>query len=135
MAGTIYEALWEKGIQPEVVTFLQGLNWWFIIMSTIILYGIKHTNEFLWYDNLLNKIKIERYKNWIACTLTGAVFCLFTYMDPSLYCDVPYVSSLLRSIFFVVIFSNIFVDIPVFLIKRLGKIVDQKEVKEEKKVL
>ena len=58
---TIYEALWEKGIQPEVILFLNGLNWLFILMSIVILYGLKHTDHFNWFDSLMDKIKSKKY--------------------------------------------------------------------------
>jgi len=124
---SIYGALWEKGIQPEVVEFLEGLNWTFILMFIVILYGLKHTNHFNWFEKILEKIKINSYKIWIAAFITGLVFCLFKWQETPLEFGWNYVSSLLRSIFFGVVFSNIFVDIPVFIIKKLGSIIDKKE--------
>lgn len=65
--------LWEKGVQPEIIGFLEGLNWTFIIMFITILYGIKHTYHFNWFGDLLEKIKASTYKVWIAALLTGIV--------------------------------------------------------------
>lgn len=125
---TIYEALWEKGIQPEVVSFLNGLNWTFILMFIVILYGLKHTNHFNSFDDLLDKIGIKKYKIWIAALITGLIFCLFKWQETPELFGWGYCSTLLRSIFFGVVFSNIFVDIPVFIIKKLGSVIDKKEV-------
>jgi len=44
---------------------------------------------------------------------------------------VGYISSLFRSVFVVVIFSGILVDIPGFAIKRLMDFLDTESVKEE----
>ncbi len=124
---TIYEELWEKGIQPEVIDFLHGLNWTFILMFIIILYGLKHTNHFNWFDTQLDKIKSKEYKVWIAALITGLVFCFFKWKENDGLFGWAYASMLLRSIFFGVIFSSIFVDIPVFIIQKLGSIIDKKE--------
>lgn len=124
-ANSILEALWNKGVQPEIISFLSGLEWTFIIMFTTILYGLTHTNKFVWLDNLLHKFNIHHLKIWISAFVSGLFFCFFKWEENLL--SVEYISSLLRSIFFVVVFSNIFVDIPVFLIKKAGSILDKKE--------
>jgi len=123
---SIYGALWEQGIQPEVIDFLENLNWNFILMFIIILYGIKHTNHFSGFDRLLEKINLQKYKVWMAALITGIVFCFFKWQENLISWN--YVSMLLRSVFVGVAFSNIFVDIPVFIIQKLGSIIDKKEV-------
>ncbi len=126
-AKSIYEALWSQGVQPEIVSFLSSLNWTFIIMFITILYGIKHTNHFYWYESFLEKIRATKYRVWVSALLTSLVFCFFRWKEAPDSFHSEYVSALLRSIFFSVVFSNIFVDIPVFLIKKLGNVIDKKE--------
>ncbi len=127
---TLYESFWKNGLEPELITFFNGLNWLYIIMFIIVLYGLKHTKELNWYDKICAKIKVEKYKTWIASILMAAIFAIFRWQEATLDFDAAYVSSMLRSILFAVVFSGIFVDIPVVVIKRLGKIID---VKEEEK--
>lgn len=123
---SIYGTLWENGIQPEIIDFLEGLNWNFILMFIVILYGLKHTNHFAGFDRLLDKMNIQKYKVWISAFIIGIVFCFFKWKENLI--SWHYVSMLLRSVFVGVAFSNIFVDIPVFIIKKLGSIIDKKEV-------
>ena len=127
---SLYESFWENGLQPELVYFLDGLNWTYIIMLVVILYGIKHTRELDWYEKLCSKFKAGRFKTWIAAVITGLLFCLFRWHGPDTF-NSEYISALLRSMFFAVVFSGIFVDIPVLVIKRLGKMIDVKD--DEKK--
>lgn len=122
---TIYETLWEKGIQPEIVDFLDGLNWNFIFMFIIILYGLKHTSHFNKFESLLERVNINKYKVWISAFIIGLIFCFFKWKEGLI--NWLYVSNLLRSVFVGVVFSNVFVDIPVFLIKKLGSIIDNKK--------
>jgi uncharacterized protein YacL len=122
---TIYGTLWEKGIQPEVVEFLEGLNWNFILMFIVILYGLKHTSHFNKFESLLERANINKYKIWISALIIGLIFCFFKWKEELI--SWLYVSNLLRSVFVGVVFSNVFVDIPVFLIKRLGSIIDNKK--------
>jgi len=123
---SIYGTLWEHGIQPELIDFLEGLNWSFILMFIVILYGIKHTNHFCEFDRLLEKLNIQKYKVWIAAFITGILFCFFKWQENLISWN--YASTLLRSIFVGVAFSNIFVDIPVFIIQKLGSIIDKKDI-------
>jgi len=124
---TLYESFWQNGLEPELITFFNGLNWLYIIMFIVVLYGLKHTKELNWYENFCKKIKVDKYKNWIASILMGIIFIFFRWKDPELEISIPYITSMLRSIFFAVVFSGIFVDIPVVIIKRLGKVIDVKE--------
>lgn len=121
---TLYESFWKEGLEPELIEFFDGLNWFYIIMFIAILHGIKHTKEFGWYNRLCNKFNVIEYKNWIAAFLTACIFCFFRWKDPELDFNIPYITAMLRSMFFAVIFSGVFVDIPVVIIKRLGKIID-----------
>lgn len=128
---TFYESFWEKGLEPELIYFFNKLNWTYIIMFVVILYGLKHTTELDWFTNLCAKFKIERFKTWIAAAIIGGLFCFFRWKDPTTTFNSEYIAALLRSVFFAVVFSGIFVDIPVVIIKRLGKIIDSKGDKEK----
>ena len=127
---TLYESFWANGLEPELISFFDGLNWLYIIMFIVVLYGLKHTNELEWYNNLCEKIKADKYKTWIAAILMSGIFCFFRWKDPEAIFNVPYITSMLRSILFAVVFSGIFVDIPVVIIKRLGKVIDVKNDKD-----
>jgi hypothetical protein len=121
---TLYEVFWENGLEPELVFFIDGINWLYVIMLTIILYGFKHTELLDWFENLWGKYK--KYTYWFASLITALIFIIFRSLEYG-DLDVSYISSLLRSIVFTVIFSNIFVDIPVYIIKGLGKFIDNKK--------
>jgi hypothetical protein len=125
---TIYSVLWSHGLEPALVDFLIGLNWHYIIMLTVIMYGLKHTNLLSWYCTLLGKF--ERYIYWFTSLLLGFSYLIFRIFDGNPI-DSFYISSLLRSIIFTVIFSNVFIDIPVFVIKGFGKFIDTKDKKNQ----
>lgn len=128
---TFYEVFWKEGLEPELIFFFDELNWTYIIMLSIILYGIKHTDLLDWFVKLCEKIKIKKYSYWMAAIVTGVVFVIFRELE---YWDVnaSYISGLLRSMFFTVVFSNIVVDIPVYMIKGFGKFIDTKTNQEQK---
>jgi hypothetical protein len=44
------DAIWNNGIAPELISFMTSLNWFYIIMFINILYGLKYTGQFNWYD-------------------------------------------------------------------------------------
>ena len=85
--------------------------------------------EFDWFHTLMNKFKTSKFSTWIAGFLTAAVFILFKGLDHGLNSE--YIATLLRSWFLVVVFSSIFIDGIVKLIKFMGKKVDDKEDKKE----
>lgn len=118
-------------MSPELQAFFGGLNWTFIIMYTIILYGVTYKSEFDWFNDLMKKAKSEKFTTWIVGILTGAVFCLFKWLENDPPVNWTYVSTLLRSWFLVVVFASVFIDGIVKLIKFLGKRIDDKT--EDKK--
>jgi len=127
----LYDVFWTNGLQPELVYFFDGLNWLYIIMLTVILYGMKHTELLDWFTSLCSKIKVrEKYSYWIASILTAIIFIIFRGLE-GMSVDASYISGMLRSMFFTVIFESIFVDIPVLLIKGFGKFIDTKTDKNE----
>lgn len=131
---SFFDAIWTKGISPEIINFLNGLNWFYILMFINILYGLKHTGLFTWYTNLLKKGPFKFSKIWFSAIVTAIVFICFRWADPVLYLTIDYISSLCRSVFVVVIFSGVLVDIPGFAIKRLTDFLDTEKDKEEKKL-
>ena len=42
-------------IQDEVELFFEDLNWTYILVYVFVLYGMKHKEEFLWYNNIFEK--------------------------------------------------------------------------------
>jgi hypothetical protein len=127
------DAIWVNGISPELIAFISGLNWFYIIMFINILYGLKYTGQFNWYDKLLLEGKLRTYKIWITALILSIVHIVFRWADPSLDVTVSYISALSRSLFVAVIFSGIFVDIPALLIIKLRNFLEPKENSEEKK--
>ena len=126
---TLYESFWVNGLEPELTLFFNGLNWFYIIMFIVVLHGLKHTNELSWYDKFCKLIKADDFSKWIAAILIAGIFCFFRWQEGGII-DAANFSSMLRSIFFAVIFSGIFVDIPVAVIKKLGKVIDIKGEKD-----
>lgn len=120
----ILDLIW-KGIEPELQSFFGELNWTYIIMYVIILYGITYKQEFDWFNQLITKYKASKYTSWIAGLATGIVFCIFKSLEEEISWN--YISTLLRSWFLVVVFASVFIDGIVKLIKFLGKKVDDKE--------
>ena len=123
----LYSVFWERGLEPSLIEFFDGLNWFYIIMLTVVLYGFKHTNLMDWFEDIVGKYK--KYTYWFASLITATLFVIFRGLEGNVI-DAAYISGMLRSIVFTVVFSNIFVDIPVYVIKAFGKFVDSK-VKDE----
>jgi hypothetical protein len=123
---SLYEVFWVNGLEPELIYFLDGLNWFYVIMFTIILYGFKHTDLLDWFEGFWGKFK--KYTFWFAAIVTAIVFIFFRWMEGEVV-NAAYISGMLRSIVFTVVFSGIFVDIPVYIIKGLGKFIDSKNDK------
>lgn len=113
------DAFWNNGIAPELITFLHSLNWFYIIMFINILYGLKYTGQFTWYDKILSNSKLGKYKIWITAFVLAFTYICFRWADPTLNINVEYISSLCRSICVSVIFSGIFVDIPALIIIKI----------------
>jgi hypothetical protein len=125
------DAFWTKGIEPELIAFMHSLNWFYIIMFINVLYGLKYTGQFNWYDKILVNSKLKIYKIWISALILAIIHIGFRWADPTLVVDVSYISTLSRSVFVAVIFSGVFVDIPALLIAKLQSFLEPKEKSEE----
>lgn len=110
---------------PELTSFFGGLNWTYIIMYTIILYGVTYKSEFDWFNDIQKKYKLTKFTTWIVGILIGIVFCIFKNLESGI--SWYYVSSMLRSWFLVVVFASVFIDGIVKLLKFLGKRIDDKD--------
>lgn len=128
---SLYEAIWEKGLEPQLIAFCDGLDWTYIIILTTCFYGITHTQLLDWFINLCHKFHTKKYTMWYAALITLVIFLIFKGFEKSITLD--YIGAILQSMFFTVIFSSIFVDIPVYLIKGLGKFIDDKAANSNKK--
>jgi len=120
---TLYEVLWSEGLEPTLIEFFMNLNWYYIIMLTIIMYGFKHTNLLDWFTHLCGKL--EKYRYWFSSLILGILFITFRRLEGN-QITASYISGTLRSIVFTVVFSNIFIDIPVHIIKGFSKFIDTK---------
>ena len=92
-----------------------------------ILYGLKYTGQFSWYDKLLSGSKLKPYKIWIMAFVLALIHILFRWADPTLDLSVSYFSHLTRSLLVAVIFSGVFVDIPALLIEKFKDFLQPKE--------
>ncbi len=121
----LWDVVWQQGLQPELVAFCIGLNWTYIIILSTAFYGMTHTSLLDWFSDLSSKKWWKPNAMWFAALITMIVFTFFHVLDKhSLTID--YITSNLRSLFFTVIFSSIFVDIPVYIVKGLSKFIDTK---------
>lgn len=128
------DAIWTNGIEPEMIEFIDNLNWFYIIMFINILYGLKYTGQFNWYDKLLTESKLKPYKIWIMAFVLSFIHIGFRWADPTLDISVSYISSLTRSLIVAVIFSGVFVDIPALLIEKFKDFLEPKnKVDDEEK--
>jgi hypothetical protein len=101
-----------EDIQVEVESFFNGLNWTFIMIFVFVLYGIKHKEEFEWYNKILDKSNFKSFKVWIAGFIIALFFCLFKNLEEQLTLSdaSAYISTLLRSWIVVIVFNSIFSD-------------------------
>lgn len=96
-----------KDIQSEVEFFFDDLNWTYILIYVFVLYGIKHKEEFKWYNELLDSnTRLSQFKVWIAGIVIILFFCIFKGLDTGVTSE--YVSQLLRSWILVIVFNSIF---------------------------
>ena len=97
-----------KDIQKDVEFFFADLNWTYILIYVFVLYGIKHKEEFDWYNNLFdNNKKLKPFKVWVAGITIIGLFCTFRAAGVEAF-NSEYVSQLLRSWIMVIVFNSIF---------------------------
>lgn len=121
----LWDVVWQQGLQPELVAFCVGLNWTYIIILSTAFYGMTHTSLLDWFINLSPKKWWKPNAMWFASLITMIIFTFFHVLEQHSL-TVEYITSNLRSLFFTVIFSSIFVDIPVYIVKGLSKFIDTK---------
>ncbi len=96
-----------KDIQGEVEFFFDDLNWTYILIYVFVLYGIKHKEEFQWFNDLFDKNKyIKSFKVWIAGLIIILIFTIFKGLESGL--EVSYISQILRSWIVVIVFNSVF---------------------------
>lgn len=95
-----------KDISSEIQLFFTGLNWTYIFIFIMVLYGIKYKPEFHWYNSLLNKLGASKFKVWIAGIVIGIIFCIFRHLDGIQPLNSLYVSSLMRSWIVAIVFNS-----------------------------
>lgn len=96
-----------EDIQEEIEFFFNDLNWTFILIYVFVLYGIKHKEEFKWYNDLFNRnLKIKSFKVWIAGLIIAILFSFFKYLESGM--TPTYVSEILRSWIIVIVFNSVF---------------------------
>lgn len=97
-----------KDIQKDVEFFFADLNWTYILIYVFVLYGIKHKEEFDWYNNLFDRNKnMKSFKVWAAGITIIGIFCCFRIAGVEVF-NSEYVSQLMRSWIVVIVFNSIF---------------------------
>jgi len=97
-----------EDIQSEIEFFFDDLNWTYIFIYVIVLYGIKHKEEFIWYNKLFDKYGPLRYfKIWAAGLIIGTLFSFFRWQGPDGITS-EYISQILRSWIIVIVFNTVF---------------------------
>ncbi len=94
-------------IQNEVELFFHGLNWTYIFIYTITLYGIKNKPEFNWYNKLARKFDLNDFKIHIVGIFLMITFTFFRWQEGNIL-NSEYFSQLLRSGLIVIVFNSIF---------------------------
>ena len=92
-------------IQSEFEVFFDDLNWTYIFMFAIVLYGIKHKDEFIWYNNLFNAKNWGYFKSWVAGIIIAGFFILFRWLGEDDF-NSEYITQMLRSWIITIIFST-----------------------------
>jgi hypothetical protein len=123
----ILKVIW-MGIGPEIQSFFVDLNWTFVLMFIIVLYGVSYKIEFDWFNRLMSKWKLDTFKSWLTGVFLGLIFCFFRWKSGNTF-DSEYIAQLLRSWLCVVVFSSVLIDGVVRLLKFVGKRIDDKENK------
>lgn len=122
--GSNLTEIFNNQIYPEIVYFIGDLNWKFIILYLVILYGMKHTEHYDWYVELFKKKpRLAKFKTWLSGLLISVVFIIFRSIGPNIM-DSEYIAQLLRSIIMGITFSGLLVDWPIRLIE--GRISEKK---------
>jgi len=87
-----------KDIETAFIVLFKNLNWAFIIIFSLVVYGIKNDEDFEWYNDIFkNKQKLGKLKIWIAGGVMMLIYSLFCYLENPNEFNAAYVSSLLRS--------------------------------------
>jgi hypothetical protein len=97
---------------PELYDFVNSLQWYYLITLIIVMYGVKHTDEMDWFVDLTDKIGAKKAASWIAALIVMGLFCLFRGLDPELELNSAYIADILRTMVLGVIFSNLFIELP-----------------------
>lgn len=114
---TTFNEILENQITPEAIYFLSDLNWTFIIVYLIVLYGMKHTEYYDWFNDWVeSKNKIRKFKVWLAGLIIGVFFIIFRWLGPDPITS-EYVSQFLRSMILALTFSSLIIDWPIKLIE------------------
>lgn len=97
-----------ENIRNELTVIVTDLNITYMLMYSLVLYGIKNKEEFKWYNSLLDRNKdIKPFKVWIAGVFMMLVHCLFKFLESG-ELSASYVSQLLRSFVIVIVLNSVF---------------------------
>jgi len=97
-----------EDIHRELQGFFTNLNWTYIFIYVMILYGIQHKTEFNWFNKLTTKQPWNDFKVWIAGFIIGTIFAFFHWAEGNDSTDAAYFSQMLRSWTLVIVFNSVF---------------------------
>lgn len=116
MDKTITE-IWENQIYPELLYYLDDLNWTFIITFMIIMYGLKHTEYYKGFNEIIERYQIiNKFKYWVIGLIIGFIFFIFRILGPDEFHS-EYIAQYLRSLILSITFSGLLIDWPISLIE------------------
>jgi hypothetical protein len=110
----------------------------FNFVLVLAYFGTKYNKEdFKWYSNLIDRMKLTNLKSWITALIVGSFFIFFKFLDslsdPNIHFNSMYVSTVLRSLFFAITINKILIELFVGFIDKVGKTLktDNDKTKEE----
>lgn len=106
-------------IEHELELFWNDINWTFAFVYALVLYGIKHKDEFTWYNHMFAEPPLSYYKVWVAGFAVGFMFVLFEWLSVGGLHSV-YISQLMRSWIIVIVFNAVILD-KIKIIENQGK--------------
>ena len=95
-----------EDLASHIELFFQDLNWTYIIMFLVVLYGMKHKIEFQWFVRLVDRNWWSGVSTWVAGLIVAVLFAIFRALGADIF-DSEYVAQLLRSYVVVIVFNSL----------------------------
>lgn len=100
----------EEGlILKHFVDFLANIDWFFGIVFTLIIYGVKEDNEFQWYRDMFKTEKMVKLKLWVTGLILIIAFTVSRLYHNKTF-SFDYMLSLTQTFLVVMIFRSLIFD-------------------------